>query len=261
MKGFWFVLILVGLFSSTHFAQDEKSKNNPDFKSVVESKNLDSHSKSIYQLYSRILPLVNELNQKDISSESIKKIKSDISSLLKKAAKIEANPSIKDYIITLSEDIGSDDFTSSYSKWLVLEKQKIDLIFRFHKKKKKYEVYVLFNNPNYSRAANKYLSFAEKMKTNTITKFSASPAPIKILDQFMIVDLLNSATPGNFVLLHPPMTDNSSGAEKKIIIFRNIARNLFDRIVKPISVNVASDRPLSGTIFCASQIRTAGIGQ
>lgn len=238
MKGFNLVLVLVCFFSSPYLLGDDKNQIHFDAKPAVDIKHLNDHSKSLYQIYSQIIPLINELNRKEISNESMKRTKTEISILLKKAVRMEPNPKVSDYLYSLSGDIVNDDFTSSHSKWLDLENVNIDFILRFHKKQKKYETFVLFYHTNLIKTANQYISHAEKMKVNTVSKFSSSLAAVKISDRFAVADLLDATASSQFLLLHPPAGGELNKETRKIIVFRNVAQNFFDRIIKPVSETI-----------------------
>jgi hypothetical protein len=103
------------------------------------------------------------------------------------------------------------------------------------------DCYVLKMNREWTQKAGQYLSLVEKMKSNTTLKSSRSGLQVKIVYPFIVADLIVSTGTTRLSLFHPADLAGPESEPSKIIIFSNLARLFFDRILKPVGLRVFGD--------------------
>lgn len=202
---------------------------------------LDEKKEKTAEIFLKISRLGNQLNQSDLSPHIRENLLLEISTLFKKAAESESNPKMKLYLSALSEDIKRNDFSSSLSNWINLDKSEIDILYSADSDKKQ-NIFVLFYDKKLTNKAGRYISLVEKMKSNTTRKYFSVLSSAQFRYPFLIADLLQGTGENRMVLNYPPARKDHESDQMKIIILRNLARFFFRGILKPLSKNVFPPR-------------------
>ncbi|MEW6455570.1 MAG: peptidase [Acidobacteriota bacterium] len=184
------------------------------------------------------------------------------SNVLKEAAQIAENLTLKKYLSQRAEDLLTDNFFQSDCDWLDLKDNQIEIVIGPYENyedkllglKTSYECFIYLNDFEESKKIENFSSYLSELQKNLPVEAQYKAAKPGIFSPIRIADEIFSSGEGNwgihaiaFALPNDEKVREEKGTRK--VILRNIMRAKFENTLLPIAKEIVSEELISDVTF------------
>lgn len=236
----FFLIVALHPQAAEEKKEEEKKDTQAEVAFVYDKTALDEKSQQQLNVFMQIKPLIEKINRQQGADRGGKVFRRKISRLLRKAAGIAADQQQKEYLIALSGDIRTGNFEASSSKWLDRTDYKVDIIItpRPGKTSRGLDIYILSNQAEYTKTAEKYISILDKMLDNIAIRDDLAPLDITVISPFIVSEAVFSSCPERYILVFPELPVKEKANKFKVVILCNILESYFNAFIKPLATRV-----------------------
>lgn len=159
--------------------------------------------------------------------------------LLHQAAERSSLEPQKKYLSALAEDIVKDDLTNSYSLWLQLTGQRVDMVLtgaeETEKEKDRWQTLVYVIDPAETKKVKAYIAEADRMMEKSEIKKYLAIDMSALIAPILVADLVYATHLDRLIWLAPEKPLNGVYPGFQLIVFKNAMAAYFNRIMKPIA--------------------------
>ncbi|MCK4762857.1 MAG: hypothetical protein KAW12_11735 [Candidatus Aminicenantes bacterium] len=260
----------------------ETAKEKPKKRRVIEfdfeKAGLEKTAAEQMKYFLQVPALVRKINVAGKKGRPGKAPRKKIAALLVKAAAIAADDSQKEYLKNLAGGIISENFSDSASKWLAQPEQKVDIIIRSKKRKKKrrLEVYILWYRPEVgggtkaravaksgegsekvssgvenspqrasffpNSSIKKYTAILDKLLDNIPINETLAPVNSAAVNPIVVVDVIFAPVVSGYALVYPGISAEGAPGKFKTLIFRNRLEAYFKKSVLPLAARALTPK-------------------